>query len=412
MISNELMWMLFESFLLGSCLYLLLRLRPWLGNTPLVVTVGSLQFIQVVLALSFYVEVYPGLTISPGSAIFFTGTILSVLLVYIVDDAVGARRLIYSLLIANVLLSLITYSVSTHMASESATFLLEIPIELFTQHPRVMLTGSITLFLDTVLIIIVYEYFRSIKILFFRITLALIVVLIFDSLVFVTGSFYMNENYLNILISNVSGKMLMVLPATLAISILDRVTSKNVEKESLNISDFFNLLTYRHKYELAKQDSMIDPLTRLFNRRALERASINWVDIGTYAILMIDADDFKKINDELGHTAGDLVIRNISNTITNQLRGSDLAYRYGGEEFLVFLPYTNVDEAIKVASRISDDLKLSYTQNPLPNNAMVTLSIGIAVAPNDGLIFEDVVESADQRLFKAKRNGKNQIVHN
>ena len=121
---NQLLWLLTESMILGAILYLLLRLRPWLGNTPLVLTVGSIQFLQVLLALSLYIEVLPGLWISPGSSILFTGTILSVLLVYIVDDAKGARRFIYSLLAANIILSLITFSASQHLLNDATQLMI------------------------------------------------------------------------------------------------------------------------------------------------------------------------------------------------------------------------------------------------------------------------------------------------
>ena len=284
---DQLLWLLAESMILGAILYLLLRLRPWLGNAPLVLTVGSIQFLQVLLALSLYIEVFPGLWISPGSSILFTGTILSVLLVYIVDDAMGARRFIYSLLAANIILSLITFSASQHMLSEATQLMINLPVETFQQNPRILIVGTVTLFFDTILIIILYEYLTRIRSLFLRMTTALCGVLIFDSLMFITGSFIENENYFNMLVSSITGKLMFAPPATVAVALLHHYMKSSEEKNTNNIGDFFNLLTYRQKYELAKTDSLVDPMTRLYNRRAFDKACEEWIDIGSYAILMI-----------------------------------------------------------------------------------------------------------------------------
>lgn len=407
---DHLLWLLAESMALGAILYLLLRLRPWLGNTPLVVTVGSLQFLQVLLALSLYIEVLPGVWISPGSSIMFTATILSVLLVYIVDDAAGARRFIYSLLIANIIISLVAVSVSQHMLRDEARMLIDLPIETFKQNPKIMIIGTVTLFLDTILIIILYEFLTRLRNLFLRMTVALCGVLIFDSLIFITGSFYTSDNYFNILYSSILGKLIMVTPATMAVAVLHHFMKKAGNKGTENIGDIFNLLTYRQKYELAKIDSLVDPMTRLYNRRAFDKAYTGWIKIGTYAILMIDADDFKKVNDELGHATGDKVIKLIASAITSQLRGSDVAYRYGGEEFVVFLPYTTRSDAVGIGERIRVTLDQKLLQNPLSDGRKITLSIGVAVAPKDGKHSNEILKSADQRLYWAKNHGKNQIV--
>ena len=406
---NQLLWLLTESMILGAILYLLLRLRPWLGNTPLVLTVGSIQFLQVLLALSLYIEVLPGLWISPGSSILFTGTILSVLLVYIVDDAKGARRFIYSLLAANIILSLITFSASQHLLNDATQLMINLPIETFQQNPRVLIVGTVTLFFDTILIIILYEYLTRIRSLFLRMTTALYGVLIFDSLMFITGSFYENENYMSMLYASIIGKLIMAPPATMAVAVLHHYLKNAGNKNTNNIGDFFSLLTYRQKYELAKNDSLVDPMTRLYNRRAFDKAFAGWTDIGTYAILMVDADNFKQVNDELGHDTGDRVIKLIAAAITTQLRGSDVAYRFGGEEFVVFLPYTKSADAIKIGNRIRQSLSKQISQKPLPDGRQVTLSIGVGVAPNDGKYGAEIIKQADQRLYWAKNNGKDQV---
>jgi len=355
--------------------------------------------------------VLPGLLVSPGSAVLFTGTILSVLLVYIVDDAKGARKFIYSLFLANVVLSIITLSVSTHLTGEDVRLFVDIPREIFIQHPRVMIVGTAALFLDTILVIIVYEFLARIPNLFIRIWFALSVVLIFDSVVFVTGSFFDNKDYFHILYSSIAGKLIMVPPAAFAVALLDGIMKRSFENESRSIVDFFNSLTYRQKYEMAIKDSMIDPLTRLYNRRGLDKDLENWNDIDSYAILMIDADKFKSVNDELGHSSGDAVLRIISSVITTLLRGSDVAYRYGGEEFVVFLPYTVNKDAVEVAERIRDAVKLSFKQKLLSDHRIITVSIGVAAAPHDGKTSHEIIDAADQRLYRAKNQGRDQVAY-
>ena len=408
--SNLLLWMILESFILGAFLYLLLRLRPWLGNTPLVVTLGTFQFIQVLLAISLYFEVLPGLLISPGSTLLFTGTILGVLLLYIVDDAIGARKLIYSLLLANILLSLITYAIGIHMTSEAAHHFIEIPREIFIQNPRIMIIGTITLFLDTILVIMVYEFFHRVRSLFLRMGMALSVVLIFDSLIFVTGSFFENQNYLNMLYSSIIGKLMMIPSAVLAVTMLHKIMSKPAKNDSQNISDVFNLLTYRQKYESAKNDSLIDSLTKLYNRRAFNLALDTWNEVNSFALMIIDVDDFKHVNDRLGHSEGDKVLKVISSAITSQLRGSDVGYRYGGEEFVVFMPFTTIADAVKIGEKIHRKLKSKSIESKQSRNHTTTLSIGIAAAPKDGMHGDEIFKYADQRLYSAKSNGKNQTV--
>jgi len=251
---DQLILMFIEAFFLSIFLYILIRLKPWFGLSPLFVTLGSLQFIQVILAMSLYIEVFPGLMISPGSSVFFVGTILGVLLVYIVNDALSTRKLIYSLLIANVFLSLLTISISQHFLGEDVHLFVDLPREIFLQHPRVMIVGTFALFIDTILVIIVYDLMSNIKFLFLRILITLSLVLILDSIIFVTGVFIESEDYLNILLSNLTGKLLTVPVFALGIIIIEKIIKRQSIHETKTIKDFFNLLTYREKFERVSKE--------------------------------------------------------------------------------------------------------------------------------------------------------------
>lgn len=158
-----------------------------------------------------------------------------------------------------------------------------------------------------------------------------------------------------------------------------------------------------------------DELTGLLNRRAFyyacealhEYAARNKQN---YAVLSVDLDHFKRINDNLGHYAGDVVLRSFGD-ISNELsRKSDKVARFGGEEFVFFLPNTNLQEAQDFANRLYK--KITKTQVLAEGNAIkYTVSTGIAVNEyTDELTLRDVLKHSDKALYQAKNNGRNQIV--
>jgi diguanylate cyclase (GGDEF)-like protein len=163
-----------------------------------------------------------------------------------------------------------------------------------------------------------------------------------------------------------------------------------------------------------------DPLTELHNRRYLDRRlSEELARAGRYrqplSCLFIDADHFKQINDTYGHQAGDIVLRELANRIRSQLRASDIATRFGGEEFALLLPQTNLNEALMLAERIR--MEISSQPIPLDDGTSLQLSVSIGVSETlplsnkvqqqaDG---EQLLVNADQALYMAKANGRNRI---
>lgn len=159
-----------------------------------------------------------------------------------------------------------------------------------------------------------------------------------------------------------------------------------------------------------------DPLTGLFNRRALTQRLSGMmgtaVESGEPLVLcMFDIDHFKRFNDTYGHPVGDQVIKLVSKTLQDKSRSSDLAVRYGGEEFTLLLPGTPMNIAMQVASRIHQSvasltLVKRSTKEQLPS---VTISMGLAsLQPGDD--DESLINRADQALYHAKQNGRNRIV--
>jgi len=168
-----------------------------------------------------------------------------------------------------------------------------------------------------------------------------------------------------------------------------------------------------HLYELA----MVDGLTGLFMRRYFDARIEEEIErskrYGTpFSVVMMDVDDFKKLNDAHGHLIGDRVLRAIANVVKSQMRGVDTAARYGGEEIAVILPRTEMVTAYNVGERIRAaiaDQRITTDTEP-PRALKVTASFGIAAYPESKAVDgEDLVRRADRALYRAKKTGKNRV---
>ena len=162
--------------------------------------------------------------------------------------------------------------------------------------------------------------------------------------------------------------------------------------------------------------SIRDHLTGLFNRRYLEEMLERELLRATRArrpvgIIILDVDNFKQINDTLGHGIGDVVLRELGKFISSQVRQSDVACRYGGDEFVLILPDTSRDTAKERAEKLRKEVKnifREYKDPPVP--APISISLGVAVFPDDGSTSGTVLQSADAALLQAKHGGSNRVV--
>ena len=148
-----------------------------------------------------------------------------------------------------------------------------------------------------------------------------------------------------------------------------------------------------------------DPLTELWNRRAFDDRFQELTFPGALhppAIVMIDVDHFKSINDGFGHEAGDRALIGVARGILSALRPGDFAARYGGDEFVVLLPDTRQDEAARIGERIRSEIESSMTDPPL------TVSIGVSVPEHTDRRRASL--DVDQALYTAKEHGRNQVV--
>lgn len=161
--------------------------------------------------------------------------------------------------------------------------------------------------------------------------------------------------------------------------------------------------------QLARTDS----LTGLFNRRyineqlALQCASARRHGFSV-AVMMVDVDFFKRLNDTFGRSAGDEALRHVADRLASALRGTDLAGRWGGEEFVLVLPHTTLDEAMLVAERLRADVAGSPVGLGSGGD-LVSLTISVGVAAHSSELPDILVHRADLALYEAKRSGRNRV---
>lgn len=180
-------------------------------------------------------------------------------------------------------------------------------------------------------------------------------------------------------------------------------------------------LAYIIKYLIKSRDferqyllATTDGLTELYNHRYFKEQMKLVLETskreGTlFSLIILDIDFFKKFNDTFGHQAGDAILRQVAQTLKKNVRASDIVFRYGGEEMSIILNNTDYDSAVNVAQKICTRISTKNFILPNGKNTKVTISLGVSTFPQDGISSEEIIESADKRLYFAKEHGRNQV---
>ena len=171
----------------------------------------------------------------------------------------------------------------------------------------------------------------------------------------------------------------------------------------------------RSHYEEALNSAVVDWLTGLYNHGYFKR----FLDLEIkkslrqrypVTLIMIDVDNFKAVNDAYGHPTGDVILQELAQVVRKAVREVDLVARYGGDEFAIVLPYSDGHGALRVAHRINEAIKTyGFSPKASARKTHLTVSMGVAGYPEDAVHVDELIHSADQRLYEAKTRGKNQI---
>ncbi|WP_447592082.1 diguanylate cyclase [Aquipseudomonas campi] len=196
-----------------------------------------------------------------------------------------------------------------------------------------------------------------------------------------------------------------------------QATNSQIEHVCLIIYDVTDVAVNKHQLESAnnqlKHLSRTDRLTGLNNRghweEELKREYSRHLRYGnTAALVIFDIDHFKKVNDTYGHQAGDRVIQTVADVVRHEIRDTDIAGRYGGEEFVILLPDSGLEKARLFAERLRvaiEEQRVSHDGHVIP----FTISLGIAEMTPDCTDHKQLIERADHALYNSKRNGRNQV---
>lgn len=194
----------------------------------------------------------------------------------------------------------------------------------------------------------------------------------------------------------------------------DMIRQNELLEEKLSQSSQV-MLDLQRDLEIVRKEALTDSLTALSNRKAfdteLRRIAKESADNGqTFSLIMLDIDHFKSFNDNFGHQVGDQVLRLVARTLTEGVKGRDVAARFGGEEFAIILPETNLQGSVKVADALRKAVagKEVINRNTGDKLGRITMSGGVAEYLS-GEDLEDLIGRADAALYTAKHNGRNQV---
>lgn len=402
-----------EALIYFTVLAALFRARHVLGFGAFVAALGAFHFLETYLAAVLYVQFPGGIMFSPGSTILFAGKLAMLLLVYIREDASAVRQPVYGLFIANfVMVALVAilrqHEALTPIAERQPDF------AFMNEMGGLMLWGTILLFLDAIGIILLYE--KSAAWLgnrvWARLWLSLSVMLTLDQIGFYLALHYLVGAPVDVLVGGWVGKMFAaLLYSLLTTAYLRWFEYAAVPLRHARLLDLFEILTYRERYEALLKTSGRDGLTGAYDRGRLDEEGPQQIHAAVrsgkpVSVIVVDVDRFKSINDQLGHSIGDGVLKQIARLLSETMGEDDRIYRYGGDEFVVISTALTHPLALLAAER----MRLAVTKETTAAGVPVTVSVGVATSPDDGADFGALFKLADRALYAAKASGRDRVV--
>ncbi|MGE4373360.1 MAG: GGDEF domain-containing protein [Xanthobacter sp.] len=404
----NLILLLAEALFYFSAMLALFRMRGSLGLGAFFCALGGLHFMETYLAVSYYVALPFGLSLSPGSSVLFAGKLALLLLVYIREDAIVARQPIYGLLLGNLIFIGLLFLLQQQIFMADAARGTDLAF--LDEIGGLMLWSTALLFIDCIAMILLYERLSRSgpRHPIFTMWLTLVIVLSVDQAAYFAALQMVHGVPFSAGIGGWLGKLVTsAIYAVMLAFFLQRYES-GPHAQHRPLSDLFDTLTYRQRFEQLSQLAQRDPLTGVFHRGQFERLGQEQIRLAQNAglpltLIMLDVDHFKDVNDRHGHQMGDEVLRQVAQAMQRELRQSDYVVRYGGDEFAILAPGMNEWAALEFTARLRQ--KAAALPQP-PAMPPITLSIGIATALQEAENLTDLLALADKRLYQAKDAGR------
>nr|WP_312858538.1 GGDEF domain-containing protein [Rhizobium sp. G21] len=382
-----------------------------MGIGVLMTVLGVAHFLETYLAARFYVTTPFGMA-SPGSILFYSGKLAMILMIYVREDAATVRQLIYGLLGGNFICLLFAFILRLHPGHGLAPGAMP-DNDFLDQMGVLMVWGTALLYIEAVGVILLYEALgrwmgRSPAP---RLWVASVLALAFDQIGFYAALHILYDAPASVFWATLFGKCFFASVYAVLAAVYFRFFASGVATEKRFPSDVFADLTYRERYDALLARSGVDTLTGVMNRGRLEEVGPSLIQRHLHmsadlSLLIADVDHFKLINDRLGHLEGDAVLKAIAQALKSGLRNDvDQLFRFGGEEFLILMPGIGEDAALNAAERLRQRVEAQVTAGGAP----VSISIGVASAPAGGDSLRSLIDTADQGLYRAKANGRNQV---
>lgn len=406
------------SLLLAVAFVIAARFRDFWGTTPIAVLAGLLQVPQTILAISLSVGVLPGVSVSPGSVVFFPATLFAILLVYVLEDETEARRLVYGILMSNLTLSVLILVGQPLFDLPDGTNSMGLDAAAAARVSRVLVIGACLLAVDAYILIRAFEWFgeRVSRNILARSLFALVLAVGFDALAFGPVAFGSRPRFTTVLIVGLVGKVAAASFYSLAFVFLLPWSGTAEDRDrSLRLNRTSGPITYKDRYQDLQKEAVRDALTGVFNRAYFDhelRAQTDRALLRDERLLLvlIDLDSFKKINDTHGHPAGDRVLTLFGEALRAVARQNDTVCRYGGEEFAILITGGPLAIAPGLFDRTTEELaRLWRTASPPLPFDPPRFSLGGASIPEDARSAEGLLATADERLYVSKRAGGHRL---
>lgn len=401
-----------EAVIYFSLMTALLHFRHRIGLGVFLTALGVMHFVETYLAAVFYVQLPFGV-VSPGSSIFFAGKLMMILMLYIKEDASTVRQPIYGLFLGNLVTVAVAQVLLLHSAADLGTGQ-SVNRDFLNDMGVLMVWGTALLYIDSLGIILVYERLGRFmpRWMVVRFAISGVLILSFDQIGFFALLHYLYDAPIGVFWGGWLAKMLAALLYALLFALYQTMFRNHGAALSRRpLRDVFSDLTFRERYEDLLSRTGRDTLTGVYDRSRMEIEAPRVIREGLKVdrpstLLIVDVDHFKSVNDRFGHLHGDEILKSVASTLQATIRDGDHLFRYGGEEFVILLPATPHREALLIAERA----RLSI-QNQVRNASgeALSISVGVATAPDDGGSFNVLLAVADERLYAAKRGGRNQV---